>query len=76
MIFPRDYASTYQFVGFYKVKSVLKMKHLKIKIKMALPSRGTAVGACRSGAGRQGRGAVPRGPAAVLHDGRDTAAGT
>jgi hypothetical protein len=41
------------------VKSVLK-----IKIKMALPPRGTVVGACRRGAGRQGLGTVPCGPAA------------
>jgi hypothetical protein len=61
MIFPCDYAYTYQFMFFKKIKSVLKMKKLK---KMALPPCGTEVGAYRHGARRQGPGAVPRGPAA------------
>jgi hypothetical protein len=51
MIFSCDYAYTYQFVVLKKVKSVLKMKKIKIKINV-LPPRGTAVGACRRGAGR------------------------
>jgi hypothetical protein len=46
MRFPCDYAYTYQFVVFKKVKSVLKWK---IK-KMTLTPRGTVVGACRRGA--------------------------
>jgi hypothetical protein len=47
---------------FKKVKSVLKMINFK-KIKMALPPRGTAVGAYRCGAQWQGPGVMPRGPA-------------
>jgi hypothetical protein len=32
---------------------------------MALPPRGTVVGGCRRGVGRQGPGAMPRGPVAT-----------
>jgi hypothetical protein len=51
MIFPCDYAYTYQFVVFKNIKSVLKIIFLKT-IKMALLPRGTAVGACRRSARR------------------------
>jgi hypothetical protein len=46
------------------------MKKIK-KIKMALPPRGMAIGACRRGVGRQGPDTVSRGPAAVPHIDRD-----
>jgi hypothetical protein len=59
MIFSCDYTYTYQFVIFKKVKSVLKMIFKKV-----LPPRGTVVGDCCRGAGRQGPGAVPRDPVA------------
>jgi hypothetical protein len=63
MIFPCDYAYTYQFVVFKNVKSVLKIKNEKMK--KVLTPRGMALGACCRGAGRQGPGTVPHGPAAI-----------
>jgi hypothetical protein len=49
---------------FKKVKSVLKIKNFKKDKKMALSPHGTAVGACRRGAGWQGPGVVLRSPVA------------
>jgi hypothetical protein len=75
MIFPCDYAYTYQFMFFKKIKSVLKMKKLKKNGLTSMWHGGRGLSPWRSAAGSWRRAAWPCGqrcsPAAVPHGGRD-----